>query len=334
MAKNKNLVEGTKIIELININCGHKFQIKELKDVLLLLKILRDDSLKGDGTGLFIKKEHRIYEHFPFGLWFRGESDHIEPLVPSAFRKQNGGKYLKESGIMWDVGRKIVECAEIENHFERLCMAQHYLVPTRLLDWTENILIALFFAVSGEEKSDKKLFVLNSFSLNQATGWNEGKYSIYDNTDYGTIFRALMAFSVSSEHWKDKIRRVHPEWDWKIHDKFKEKEKEKESHSIASYFTSPIATAAVWRHDRMKAQSSVFTLHGGSFSWKEQETVYPEPIKQCYGNIITYLDFTIPEYCVKQIKDDLLLLGIHEGTVFPEVDKQRKYFESIWMYKG
>jgi len=38
-------------------------------------------------------------------------------------------------------------------------MAQHYGVPTRLLDWSCNPLVALFFAVCGSHEADGALFV-------------------------------------------------------------------------------------------------------------------------------------------------------------------------------
>jgi hypothetical protein len=59
------------------------------------------------------------------------------------------------------------------NDFEWLFLMQHYGVPTRLLDWTESPLIALYFAVETETrasgKKDGALWMLEPAKLNKNT---------------------------------------------------------------------------------------------------------------------------------------------------------------------
>ena len=55
--------------------------------------------------------------------------------------------------------------------FEVLVTMQHYLAPTRLLDWTENLLVALHFAVieTDDDDRDAALWILNARRLNYYT---------------------------------------------------------------------------------------------------------------------------------------------------------------------
>ena len=60
-----------------------------------------------------------------------------------------------------------------QNSWEWYFLMQHSGAPTRLLDWTEGALIALYFAVRNKlDETDAAVWVLNPWSLNEhVLGW-------------------------------------------------------------------------------------------------------------------------------------------------------------------
>lgn len=100
--------------------------------------------------------------------WYRGHANSKWKLVPHYQRlrrpppesvlinrfRQNAKLLLNDSPM----------CA-----FDWLFVMQHYGVPTRLLDWTESPLVALYFAVIEHPKSDGTLWLLKPLDLNRQT---------------------------------------------------------------------------------------------------------------------------------------------------------------------
>jgi hypothetical protein len=57
---------------------------------------------------------------------------------------------------------------DLEAHLSWLLMMQHYGAPNRLLDWTANILVAIYFSIGESEedrRQDGEIWCMNAQSL-------------------------------------------------------------------------------------------------------------------------------------------------------------------------
>ena len=79
--------------------------------------------------------------------WFRGESGDEPPLRPKIWNRTTA----QENHLMQSFRRQAGGLSNVpfRGHTDLwLFLAQHYGVPTRLLDWTEGALHALYFAIN------------------------------------------------------------------------------------------------------------------------------------------------------------------------------------------
>jgi hypothetical protein len=95
-------------------------------------------------------------------------------LLPSLYRRYPKSKYTKRKASLYEVslcgplmlGARMPYLNTFDP-IELLMVLQHFDIPTRLLDWTSDILISLFFAChdSANKYSDKngRIFILESF---------------------------------------------------------------------------------------------------------------------------------------------------------------------------
>ena len=114
-------------------------------------------------------------DSFHRGTWFRGQENTAWELVPSVFRWESGSFIYAPSEPTIVADSKLRHSnrqAEMRDSLDWLCLMQHHGCPTRIPDFTENVLVALYFAVRDNPQENDRpgaLFVLNSIKLNQQT---------------------------------------------------------------------------------------------------------------------------------------------------------------------
>ncbi len=160
----------------------------------------------------------------PAEVWYRGHSDHAWQLVPSLPREPDWEK--KEKALFLEFTKSASRLFDRRgSDWETLFDMQHYWVPTRLLDWTTVIGVAIAFILHSDyaDANDSALFVLDPNALNRLSGRDDVINVPEDKSfDYKTIY------------WQNRPIQIE----------------------------KPLAIRPGQQSDRLRAQKGVFTVAG------------------------------------------------------------------------
>jgi len=222
----------------------------------------------------------------PVGLWFRGIRKSTWPLLPKLYRHLSDEISVGEAedDIREDFIRRAPSLSSYQpsNAWEWYFLMQHYGAPTRLLDWTENALMGLYFAVrDAEGLQDAAVWVIDPWWLN---GQVLGKAEVLPPGSAGLA--------------KADTERYRP---W-LPDRFDPKKHLRKK--------LPIAVFPNYFDRRIAAQRSCFTIHG----------VLRDPLETTFGARGDHLTkITIPAFVAESIKDELDDFGIDEVAIYPDL---------------
>lgn len=264
-------------------------------------------------------------------LWYRGQSDASYYLLPSALRDtipivNSRGFAIKDqkwsisSGdivvglrcekMLDDFKRQAIRFLNIipKNDFEWMFIAQHHGIPTRLLDWSLNPLVALFFALPRSiSESDYEEKMRNQFGEKQSRSNICEMFLSEQYSSYGAAVFIIDPYEINKwcvgtgEKLVPPINVVENFENWKPY-----------LHPMDEGLTAdlPICIYSSNIDDRINSQYGHFTLHGS----------FIHPLEHYLPTRPSIHKIFIPYYCINEIRNELFTLGITESVLFPGLD--------------
>lgn len=233
-------------------------------------------------------------------VWYRGLRDarwaltstlhrHVDNMLREVGATLSGEErrdllYAEANGIFH---RFTHEAAPLLRPEERtgwgtLCAMQHFSIPTRLMDWSESFLCALFFSQRNRDpKADACIWALDAEYFNYAT-------KIVPRAAGGMVnlVEAGEDSVVPTNRWLPMYKKGDE--------------------------LPPLAGAPIYTNPRMTAQRSAFVVAGDSF----------EPLEKQFGlvadGVLERIDLPAAQY--QEAEDYLRLVGITAYTYFPDLE--------------
>lgn len=249
-------------------------------------------------------------------LWYRGQADAAWELQPGVLRcphQQNVGQQAFVSSDPWRAvlgnerilnQRFAMEASPFLGDVEKTrvyFVAQHHGLPTRLLDWSLNPLVALFFACSDQREHDGCIYQLFPKDLPGILhGLLDNPPSPFNNIVHGD-------HPAVREFIRDCLFDALP---------------------LESLQTTPvIPLIPIASTPRIIAQSSRFTFHPPIV---EQESGIMQSPYQLHagGNLLRR--YIIPSGHKAQILAELNRLGVHYYSLFPDLDHLALHLKNIY----
>ena len=258
-------------------------------------------------------------------IWFRGQARLSDTLVPTLYRTNStaNGFHKKECSLLSDFRLRAKSLtptshlSEVDKWFWYVT-ARHHGLPSRLLDWSDNVLIALFFALESSWNSVDK------------TTWSEHRNSthysatlpepptiwVLEAASLNRVSQGIIA-TLSFETQEKCLPLYYP-------DSATGCIRPNKQNRL------PIAMYPARLNARVHSQHSYFTLHG-----TDQRPIehLASRIKKPRGGI-SLARIPIKVSRIPYLIDDLLLCGLTHASIYADLDSIAKTVKWSFMEQG
>lgn len=281
------------------------YSVHEYLRVVAQLKENYTYSIQNTLFGKQINTPHFIY---------RGHSNHKKyKLLPGIFREREispGHTTTEYSQLEYNIlsdfiseACRFVKDIPINDVSAWLEIAQHFGVPTRLLDFTENPLVALYFSCIGNPEEDAAVWIINEPAYNRKFFFE------------GPFVLALKSKQMISKIVSEEI--VYPDY-------------QVQHYNNQNYIQWPWIYKPHYREERMNSQSSIFMIWGADRHpltdlINANEFMVAENVTNQEFGIICSID--IPANCKCELINQLNLCGINEKFIYPGMDGIGRYIK-------
>ena len=260
-----------------------------------------------------------------YKTFYRGHGNWEYELVPGIYREQN--KHILENES--DYIRNIIASypkffTYCKSALDFLSVLQHHAFPTRLLDFSENPLIALYMACSSDELKHSDTIRIDVPNSNFKY-YDSDTVSVLANLAFTDNSFSINDFKSNTEDQDELIKSFNERIDIKklVHLIRNEKPFFKPDINPEHLENTIVFVKPKQDFDRITHQNGLFALFGINNNKKEMpEIEFMEP--PCN---ITH--FIIPSNCKKKIIEELSGININEATVYCDMDHIASHYKNI-----